>query len=75
MDTCICMTESLNCSSETIITLLIGYSPRLNKKESLKTLKSVIGDLKKRKKWQLFLHQTALCQGDQLLLQPEALLL
>ena len=27
MDTCICMTESLHCSPETITTLLIGYTP------------------------------------------------
>ena len=29
MDTCICMAESLHCSPETIITLLIGYVPVL----------------------------------------------
>ena len=27
MDTCICMAESLHCSPETIIKLLIGYVP------------------------------------------------
>ena len=32
IDTCICMAESLHCSSETIITLLIGYTPIKNKK-------------------------------------------
>ena len=32
MDTCICMTESLHCSPETIITLLIGYTPTHTKK-------------------------------------------
>ena len=32
MDTCICMAESLFCSSETITTLLIGYTPIQNKK-------------------------------------------
>ena len=32
MDTCICMAESLCCSSETIITLLIGYTVIQNKK-------------------------------------------
>ena len=30
MDTCICMAESLCCSSETITTLLIGYIPKQN---------------------------------------------
>ena len=28
MDTCICMAESLHCSPETIITLLIGHTPK-----------------------------------------------
>ena len=32
MDTCISMAESLGCSPETIITLLIGYTPIQNKK-------------------------------------------
>ena len=32
MDTCICMTESLGCSSENITTLLISYTPKQNKK-------------------------------------------
>ena len=32
MDTCVCMTESLGCSSETITTLLISYTPKQNKK-------------------------------------------
>ena len=32
MDTCICMTESLCCSPETTSTLLIGYTPKQNKK-------------------------------------------
>ena len=31
MDTCMCMAESLCQSSETITTLLIGYTPRKNK--------------------------------------------
>ena len=30
MDTCLCMVESLCCSPETIITLLIDYMPRQN---------------------------------------------
>ena len=30
MDTCICMAESLHCSPETIIILLIGYTPKTN---------------------------------------------
>ena len=29
---CICMAESLHCSPETIITLLISYTPKQNKK-------------------------------------------
>ena len=32
MDTCVCMAQSLRCSSETITTLLIGYTPIQNKK-------------------------------------------
>ena len=32
MDTCICMTESLHCSSENITALLISYTPTQNKK-------------------------------------------
>ena len=32
MDTCICMAEFIRCSSETITTLLIGYTPIQNKK-------------------------------------------
>ena len=32
MDTCICMAESLHCSPETTTTLLIGYTPKQNKK-------------------------------------------
>ena len=40
MDTCICMTESLGCSSETIITLLIGSIPIQNKK--FKNIKLVL---------------------------------
>ena len=32
MDTCIFMTESLCCPSETVTTLLIGYTPIQNKK-------------------------------------------
>ena len=32
METCVCMAESLHCSPETIITLLIGYTPIQNKK-------------------------------------------
>ena len=31
MYACICMTESLHCSPETITTLLIGYTPIQNK--------------------------------------------
>ena len=31
MDTCICMAESLCCPTETITTLLIGYTPKQNK--------------------------------------------
>ena len=38
MDTCICTAESLSCSPETVITLLISYIPIQNEK------------LKKRKK-------------------------
>ena len=30
MDTCICTAESLHCSSETITTLLVGYTPKQN---------------------------------------------
>ena len=30
MDTCICMAESFHCSSETITTLLTGYTPIQN---------------------------------------------
>ena len=32
MDTCICMADSLCCSSETTTTLLSGYTPIQNKK-------------------------------------------
>ena len=32
MDTCICLAESLHCPPETIMKLLIGYAPILNKK-------------------------------------------
>ena len=32
MDTCICMAEALQCSPETIMTLLIGYILLQNKK-------------------------------------------
>ena len=32
MDTCTCMAESLCCSPETITTLLIGCTPKQNKK-------------------------------------------
>ena len=45
MDTCICMTESLCCASETI-TLLIGYTPmpvtlkKLKLNGSMKTYKT-----------------------------------
>ena len=39
MDTCIYVAESLHCSSETITTLLIDYTPIQNKK------------LKKKKMW------------------------
>ena len=31
METCICLLESLHCSSETLATLLIGYAPMQNK--------------------------------------------
>ena len=31
-DTCICMAESVGCSSGTITTLLVGYTPIQNKK-------------------------------------------
>ena len=31
METCICMTESLHCSSETLTALLIDYTPMQNK--------------------------------------------
>ena len=37
MDTCICMTESRHCSSETTTTLLISYTPNQNKKLKNKT--------------------------------------
>ena len=36
MDSCICKTESLHCPSDTITTLLIGYTPIGNKKFFLK---------------------------------------
>ena len=32
MDTCVCMVESLHCSPEAITILLMGYTPRQNKK-------------------------------------------
>ena len=46
MDTCIGMAESLCCSPETIITLLIGYTPRQNYKFKKKknNNNSVIGE-------------------------------
>ena len=34
MDTCICMAESLHCSPETIIILLIGYIPKKSLKKN-----------------------------------------
>ena len=37
IDTCVCMTESLRCSPEMIIVLLIGHTPKQN--ESFKTKK------------------------------------
>ena len=37
VDICMCMTESLCCSPETITTLLIGYAPTQNKKFKQKT--------------------------------------
>ena len=39
MDTCVCMTESLCCPSETVKTLLLDYTPTQNKKltKELKT--------------------------------------
>ena len=39
MDTCLCMAESLPCSPETIMTLLIGYTPIQNKKFKIKKKK------------------------------------
>jgi len=36
MDTCVCMAESLLCTSETITTLLIGYTPIQKKKVQIK---------------------------------------
>ena len=38
MDTCICMAESLCCLSETIRTLLIGYTPIYKRKSLIKVL-------------------------------------
>ena len=32
MDACVCLVESFCCSLDTIITLLIGYTPIQNKK-------------------------------------------
>jgi len=32
MDTCVCVAESLCCSPETVIAVLIGYTPIQNKK-------------------------------------------
>ena len=40
-DTCICMAECLSCSRETIITLLISYTPKQNLKFKLKKKKTV----------------------------------
>ena len=40
MDTCICMAESLYCSSETITTLLFDYTPIQNK--SFKKLNKIL---------------------------------
>ena len=42
MNTRICMAESLLWSSETITTLLIGYTPTQNKKKKFKKLKKKI---------------------------------
>ena len=41
MDTCICMAESLHCSSETITTLLNGYIPGENKQFKLKKKREI----------------------------------
>ena len=40
MDTYVCMTESLWCPSESVTTLLIGYTPIQNKKLKKKKGKS-----------------------------------
>ena len=42
MNTCICMAESLSCSSEIITTLLIGYTPIQNKKINQLTLYGIL---------------------------------
>ena len=42
MNTCICMAESLSSSSETIKTLLIGYTPIQNKKLKQLTLYGIL---------------------------------
>ena len=39
MDTCICVAARLSCSRETIITLLISYTPKQNLKFKLKKRK------------------------------------
>ena len=38
MDTCVCMIESLDCSPEAVTVLLMGYTPRQNKKKTLSTV-------------------------------------
>ena len=48
-DTCICMTESLSCSPETTVALLIGYTPVQNenlKRTKISKPKIIIGKLK-----------------------------
>ena len=50
MDTCISMAESLCCSSETTITLLINYTPIQNKKFFFFKTLSVKGLIKTEKK-------------------------
>ena len=44
MDTCICVAESLHCLPETMTALLIGYTPKQNKK-----FKKIEGERKREK--------------------------
>ena len=44
MDTCICMVESVHCSSETITILSVGYTPIQNKKVKLKKYTGISQD-------------------------------